>query len=353
MRSLRRSQAATMPRTFPAPMIMLAAALLLLAASPGHAAPSAVDAVDPETGLQRLDEVVVTGSQPGPGMWRIGHGGNALWILGTISPLPRRMDWNSLDVEATIAGSQRVIGPPSVRFDGIGRVRGLFLLPSLLGARKNPDDARLQDVLPAPLYERWRQAKARHLPRNRAVERWRPIFAVQKLYSEAIEALGLRFGGVVWPVVERTARRNDVEIVTPSVEVTLEQPRQAIRAFSRSPLDDLECFQLSLDRLDLDLGNARDRALAWAEGDLERIAALSQVDPGPACIEAVLNSSVISSQGMADLPQRLRAAWLEAVDQALAEHPQSFAILPMNFLLGDDGALARLEDRGYVIEAPE
>mgnify|MGYP000868816589 CR=1 FL=1 len=330
-----------------------ACAAVLMLAGTVRAQSDAPDAIDPESGLPVLDEVLITGTQPGPGMWRIISDQHTLWLLGTVSPLPRRMEWNSSDVEAVIAGSQQVIGPPSVRFEGIGRVRGLFLLPALLGARKNPDDARLQDVLPPELYRRWQQAKARHMPRNRAVERWRPVFAVQKLYQEAIQALGLRFGGVVWPVVERTAKRNDIEIVRPSIEVELEQPRQAIKAFSRSPLDDLECFQLSLDRLDLDLGNARARALAWAEGDLEGIADLSQVDPGPACIEAVLNSSVISEQGMADLPQRLRAAWLEAVDQALAEHPQSFAILPMNFLLGEDGALARLEARGYRVEAPE
>jgi hypothetical protein len=344
-----------MPRKSLASVFARAVLLLAASAAAGQAQSDAAqaDAIDPETGLPLLDEVLVTGSQPGPGMWRISRGENTLWILGTVSPLPRRMEWNSSDVEAVIVASQRVIGPPSVSFAGIGRVRGLFLLPALLGARKNPDDARLEDVLPAPLYQRWRQAKAQHLPRNRTVERWRPIFAAQKLYAEAIEGLGLRFGGVVWPVVERTAKRNDIEIVTPSIEVQLEQPRQAIKAFGRSALDDLECFQLSLDRLELDLGNARARALAWAEGDLERIAALSQVDPGPACIEAVLSSSVISGQGLADLPQRLRAAWLEAVDQALLEHAQSFAILPMNFLLGDDGALARLERRGYRVEAPE
>lgn len=344
-----------MPRK-PLARVLVGAVLLLAGLTASGQAPVSVparDPIDPETGLPVLAAVLVTGSQPGPGMWRISHGENTLWLLGTISPLPRRMDWNSADVEAAIVASQQVIGPPSVSFQGIGRVRGLFLLPALLGARKNPDDATLEAVLPAPLYDRWRQAKARHLPRNRAVERWRPVFAVQKLYTEAIEDLGLRFGGVVWPVVERTAKRNDIEIVTPSIEVELEQPRQAIKAFGRSSLDDLECFELSLDRLELDLGNARSRALAWAEGDLERIAALSQVDPGPACIEAVLNSSVISGRGLADLPQRLRAAWLDAVDQALAANAQSFAILPMNFLLGEDGALARLQQRGYQVEAPE
>lgn len=333
--------------------IAIALSLAAVLALPTPAAPQGLDAdVDPETGLPLLEEVLILGSQPGPGMWRVSRDQNTLYVLGTITPLPRRMDWNSQEVEAAIIGSQQVIGPPTVRFEGIGRVRGLLLLPALLGARKNPDDARLDEVLPSSSYQRWQEAKARHMPRNRSVERWRPIFAAQKLYQEAAESLGLRFGGVVWPVVRRTARRNDVEIVTPGIEVVLDKPRQALRDFARSPLDDQECFELILDRLSLDLGNARARALAWAEGDLERISRLSLVDPGPACVEAVLNSSVVSGRGLDDLPQRLRSAWLDAAESAIEQNTQSFAILPMQFLLGDDGALAALAQRGYTIEPP-
>lgn len=35
-----------------------------------------------------LDEVLVTGEQPGPGLWRVSANGNELWILGTLDPLP-------------------------------------------------------------------------------------------------------------------------------------------------------------------------------------------------------------------------------------------------------------------------
>lgn len=334
-------------RSMPIALLLLAALALPALAE----TPEGVD-VDPDTGLPLLDEVLILGIQPGPGLWRVSRDQNTLYILGTITPLPRRMDWNSQEVEATIIGSQQVIGPPTVRFDGIGRVRGLMLLPSLLGARKNPNNARLEQVLPPELYQRWREEKATHMPRNRSVESWRPIFAAQKLYQEAAESLGLRFGGVVWPVVRRTARRNDIEIVTPGIEVVLEQPRQALRDFARSPLDDQECFELSLDRLALDLGNARARALAWAEGDIERISSLSLVDPGPACIEAVLNSSVVTGQGLDDLPMRLRSAWLDAAEDAIEQNSQTFAILPMQFLLGNEGALSTLEERGYTVEAP-
>ena len=42
-----------------------------------------------------MEAVVVTGVQPGPGMWRARRGGHTLYILGTQSPLPRGMSWDA------------------------------------------------------------------------------------------------------------------------------------------------------------------------------------------------------------------------------------------------------------------
>src|SRR3546814_3226630 len=75
-------------------------------ASPA-AAPTPDDIVD-------MDAVVVSGVLPGPRMWRVSKGDNDLYILGTLSPLPKRMEWMSREVEDTIARSQAVIAPPSV-----------------------------------------------------------------------------------------------------------------------------------------------------------------------------------------------------------------------------------------------
>ena len=40
------------------------------------------------------------------------------------------------------------------------------------------------------------------------------------------------------------------------------------------------------------------------------------------------------------------------MDAALAEHPSSFAMLPMHHLPGADGMLEKLAARGHAIEAP-
>lgn len=331
-------------------LLLMAAALAALVTAP-HARASGETPAQSDTVLAT---VLVTGDQPGPGLWRIRKGDNSFWLLGTVSPLPRRMRWMSDEVEGRIALSQVVIFPPTLRFEsGIGRVRGLFLLPSLLKARNNPEGVLLADLLPPELYSRWQTLKARHMPRNRSVERWRPLFAADRLYSEAIKGEGLRAGGVVGPVVERAARRNDVPTEQPAVEIRIEDPRGLLRRFSQTALADTECLDLTMARLEQDLDRMRERANAWAVGDLDRLLALAGVDPGRACFDAVLQSSLIAELGQEGLPERLRDAWLEAVDAALAAHATSFGIMPMNLMLGEDGVLAVLTARGYTVDPPD
>ena len=162
----------------------LFACLLLLPSLPALA-----DAPTPEPAAQ-LETVVVSGEQPGPGLWKVSKGEHVLWILGTLSPLPKKISWISRDVERTIAASQQVLMAPliSVKFDG-GMLGGLFLLPSVLKARNNPDKQTLAEVLPADLYARWQPLKLKYIGRGNGVEKRRPIFAAEQLYEEAVDSL--------------------------------------------------------------------------------------------------------------------------------------------------------------------
>jgi hypothetical protein len=309
--------------------------------------------IDDATPVQ-LEALLVSGEQPGPGMWRVSNGDKVLWIMATQSPLPKRMNWRSTELEQRIAESQAVIGDVRVSLDGsIGRVRGLLLVPSLLSARRNPDGRMLADVLPPELYQRWSVLKARYIGRGQQVEGWRPIFAAQRLYERAIDRSGLSSKRLVWTEAERIAKQRRVPVSRPTLPIAIDAPRQAIREFSRSEIDDVACLERTVARLETDLDAMRARANAWAVGDLEALQALPHPDNAGACREAIMQLGLLEERGLHDLPQRRLDAWIEAADAALTRNASTVAVVGLDILLQPGGYLDALRARGYAVEAPE
>lgn len=302
-----------------------------------------------------IEEVLVTGQQPGPGLWRVTHpqSGNdhVLWILGSYGPLPKKMQWRSTELESVLAASQALIGPVSMNAK-VGPLGGLTLLPSLVGLRKNPNGERLQEILPPELYARWAPLKQRYIGRDDDVEAWRPIFAAGELYEKALRAHGFESYGVLWPAVEKLARKARVKITEPEVTIKVDRPRLAIKDFKRMPLDDVECFAKTIARLETDLDRMKLRANAWATGDLPSLRELAPIDNATACIAVVLNAQVMQDRGYSDWPARREAAWLSAVEQAIASHASTVAVLSIDQMLKPDGYVARLRARGYQVEDP-
>lgn len=336
-------------------ILPIATLLLALAPSVHATAPAAVPAMpaEPTEPPQMLAPVVVSGSLPGPGLWKATRDGHTLWILGTLTPLPRRMEWDSAAVEYRIGQSQRVIGAPGVNVTAdVGFFRGMTLLPAALRARKLPDDRRLQDVLPPEVYARWQRLKAIHIGRDRSVERWRPWFAAMELYGKALRKAGLRHAQL-GKHIERIRERADVDHEPSSVVLRIEDPKAAIQTLSRSTLDDLDCFVRMLDRVEFDLPTMRTRATAWATGDLVTLRGLPDHDPSKTCTDVLLRSALAEQLQASDLPERVRKQWLDTIEAALAAHPVSFATLPMDELLQPDGLAAALAARGVTITAPD
>lgn len=300
---------------------------------------------------QPIEEVVVSGEYPGPGLWKISKGDNVLWILGTLQPLPKKMTWRSRSVESIIAESQEVLTNTNVEAD-IGFFRSMLLLPSMIGVKKNPDGATLKEVLPDDLYSRWLVLKEKYLGKDGGVEKYRPIFAAQELYSEAIEKSGLTYSDLVMPVVKKLAKRHDAEITTPEILVEIDKPRAAIKEFKKSSLDDIECFAKTLERLETDLDAMRLRANAWAVGDLAGLRALPPPDQSGACRDAILNSQIVQERGFQDVPERMTDAWLAAAEAALEKNTSTLAVVSISMLLRPDGYADRLRAKGYAIEAP-
>jgi uncharacterized protein YbaP (TraB family) len=303
-----------------------------------------------------LPTVVVTGEQPGPGLWKVTSGDHVLWILGTLSPLPKDMHWQSKDIEQTIASSQAVLDPPRVKMDAdVGFFGKLALLPALVGVRDNPDHRTLSDVLPPDLYARWTELKTKYFGAGRArnLETWRPIFAAIELWNQAIRKAGLTRSDIAGDVVRNAAKQAKLEPIAPAYTVKVEDPRAAVKEFKKGSMDDLDCFRKTLDRIDRDIDAMAVRANAWATGDVDALRRLPDTDQREACIEAVANSDLAKERGISDLPDRVENAWLDAASASLAKNAVTFARLPIMDLLAPDGYVTKLRARGYKVEAPD
>jgi len=302
-----------------------------------------------------LEEVLVTGQQPGPGLWKVTRpddaNGHVLWILGNHSPLPKKLSWRSTELESVLAQSQAVLAPVSVSASA-GPLGGITLLPTLIGVRDNPGGQKLQDVVPPDLYARWLPLKARYLGRDEGVERWRPIFAAQELYRAALKQKSLVPYDGIWPAVEKLARKAKVPIVETEIELKVAKARASIKEFKTTPLDDVECFARTLQRLESDLDLMRERANAWAVGDVARLRALAPVERASACIGVVLESSFMQQRGYGDVLVRAKSAWVDAIEQALVKYPSSVTVLSVDEILKPNGYVAELRQRGYEIEEP-
>ncbi|KZC17614.1 polysaccharide biosynthesis protein GumN [Rhodanobacter sp. FW510-R12] len=314
----------------------------------------AQSAAAPPPEVANLPVVVVSGVQPGPGLWKVSKDGHVMWVLGTLSPLPRAMQWQSREVEQVLGASQQVLREPSVQLKAdVGFLGKLFLLPSAYSARKNDDGATLQQVLPPPVYARWQVLKLKYLGDDRGVERWRPLFAAQELYKKALKANGLSRSGGVEASVDELAKRSGVPELPTDYHVLIEHPRAAIKAFKQAAPRDTTCFIRTLDSVEHDMPAMTARANAWATGDLQALRELPDSDRHDACVAAVAGAGFAQTLGLDDVPAKQRATWLAAARKALAGNAQTFALLPMDELLKPDGYLAALQAEGYQVDAPE
>ncbi|MEO8460159.1 MAG: TraB/GumN family protein [Dokdonella sp.] len=317
-------------------------------------AQSAPESTLPALATTELPAVVVSGEQPGPGLWKVSQGDHVLWILGTLSPLPKDMAWKSKEVEETIKRSQIVLNPPTLRLHpNVGFFGKLILFPTLIGVRNNRDGATLQQVVPPDLYERWLALKERYIGRSAKVEKWRPIFAALELYKQAIRRSHMTQSDSLGDLVRKTAKRAGIETLTPTVTIEVDNPRVAVKSFKSSELDDLECFRRTLDRIDRDIGTMTARANAWATGDIDTLRKLPDSDQRIACLAAITQTRLAKDLGVVDIEARVREAWLDAATSALTKNVSSFARLPVADLLASDGLLAKLRTLGYVVESPD
>lgn len=324
--------------------------------------------------VDELETVVVAGEHPGPSLWKISKGDHVMWVLGTYAPLPKGMTWRSKAVEARIAESQEVILPAVVNVDtGFGFFSMVTLIPAAIKAVRLPDKKTLRDVLPEATWHKWQSLRNKYMDSNDYVDRIRPAVAVSMLRDAAYARSQLVDKPLVEDIVKSAARKHRVRVrnlrdVEPKMKTEIKRGDVRTVITDIGGLSDLECFERDLDQLEADLEQLRQRANAWARGDVEMLRHLhEQPDIVSAC-EDQFEASVTSGDPdkvarMKQIGAEYDAAqergkvlaeqdWIAAARRALERNRATFALLPIREVVGGNGYLAKLRELGYAVEGP-
>ena len=131
------------------------------------------------------------------------------------APLPAKMTWRSREVESRITESQVVVRWVQLETDiEVGFFAKLAAAPAVMAVGDNPKGVKLKDRVSPEAYEQWERLKQKYIfRRGNSVEKLRPAFAASELRSQAMSKTGLsspKPGAVVWPVVQRLAKKHKV-----------------------------------------------------------------------------------------------------------------------------------------------
>lgn len=342
--------ALTMPASTPDRLLLGCLLLLTLVL----ALPAAAIAQVPAVASAPLEEVEVTGEQPGPGLWRIRDGEHDLWVLGTLAPLPERFEWRSPQVDHVLARAEAILAPPQATVS-VSALKGLLLLPGWLRARHLPDGQTLATVLPGPVYAHWSDLRAKYLKDDRGNDRLRPAVAAEELYRRAASAAGLRSEDVAWQRLRKQAGDRHLVITPVTLDTALSDPGTALRQWAGLPPQaEAQCLSATLDRVERDVSLMRQRARQWAIGDVAglRGSVGLDVEADAPCLAIADGIDAIGGP-LRRLRTRIDDAWVDAATTLLAAHGTSLAVLPIGKLLEPDGVLARLRERGFEVTAPD
>jgi uncharacterized protein YbaP (TraB family) len=289
----------------------------------------------------QLEELVVSGERTGPGLWHVHRGAAQMWVLGSISPLPKGITWRATEVEKVLGSTDRVLVPKPLE---IGIVKILWLLVTERRLIMVRGGKRLRDVLPPDLRARFALDRSKYTSDADKWEHFRPIVAAAFLQQAAFHQVGLSARIDLGAAVRTLAKKHDVRVE----EVKIAGVGDVLEALkSMPPATENTCVQASLATVEKDLPRLMERARAWSTGNVERIESL----PEPAEVAACL-AALDSGAAAGDLVGRVRSAWLESMEKYLQAGGTTLAVVNMDLLLGRGGLLDVLRAQGYEVEAP-
>jgi uncharacterized protein YbaP (TraB family) len=290
---------------------------------------------------QVMDELVVTGERAGPEMWHVHRGTANLWILGSMSPLPKGITWRSKQLEQLLDSTNQVLVPKPFE---VGIVRVLWLLITQRELLMVRGGKRLKDVMPPDLHARFAVQRAKFTEASDKWERYRPIIACAFLQQAAFHRVGLSTRLDLGAAVRTLAGKHHVRVE----ELKIAGMHDVLDALKTMPqATENACVEASLVTIEKDLPRLVERARAWATGNVERIVNLHE----PAEVDAC-RAALDEGRGASDLIALVRRTWLDSMEKYLQGDGVTVAVVNLDMLLEKGGLLDELRAKGYDIDAP-
>lgn len=288
-----------------------------------------------------LDEIVVTAERAGPGMWHVHRGDANVWILGSISPLPRDITWRSSQVESVLQSTSRVLVQKPIEIS-VPRILWMLIADRkllMVGGGK-----RLKDVLPAELHARFAAQRSKLTDDADKWERYRPIIAAAFLQQAAFLQVKLSMRLDLGAALRALAKKHGVRVE----EVRVAGVSDMLEALKTMPTaTERTCVEASLSTVETGLPRLVDRAQAWTSGNVERIESMPDLKEVDAC-----RNALDAGKGAVDVIGRIRQTWRENIEKYLRSAGTTIAVVNLDLLLERGGLLDQLRAAGYEIEAP-
>lgn len=283
-------------------------------------------------------ETVDARSAPGPAMWHVTRGNSEVWIVGTVSAIPKTLNWNKRAITDLMEGATQVITPPGAT---AGFFEASWLLISYGGRLSLPRGQKLESTMPDEMRARFIATRTMLGKDASRYETDTPVRAALRLMGDFWDKSQLNGPGA-GQVITRLARDHDV-------------PRKPSAIFEAAPLikevltlpiaQQNVCLAATMEDIDRLSKHGEAAAQAWAVGDVKGVKAHFAEQRLLECFAAAAHTVAALNQGNADTT-------VTAIDAALAKPGKTIAVVDMGPLLRKGGVLAQLEAKGLKIEGP-
>ena len=288
-----------------------------------------------------LDEIVITAERAGPGMWHVHRGDANVWILGSISPLPRDITWRSKQVESVLESTSQVLVQKPIEIS-VPRILWMLIADRkylMVGGGK-----KLKDVLPPDLHARFAAQRSNVTDDADKWERYRPIIAAAFLQQAAFHQVNLSMRLDLGAALRILAKKHGVRVE----EVKVAGVSDMLEALKTMPATtERTCVEASLSTVESGLPRLVERAQAWTSGNVERIESMPELKDVDAC-----RNALDAGKGAVDVIGRIRETWLENVEKYLRSAGTTIAVVNLDLVLERGGLLDLLRAKGYEIDAP-